>query len=86
MAILIVGADRLGNIPEKLHSEGAQEIIHWNGRKKSFQTKTIPKNVDTIILLCDFLNHRLMYNIKRQAKAVNIPIIFSKRSVTYKAG
>jgi hypothetical protein len=84
MAILIVGADRLGNIPEKLHSEGVQEIIHWSGRKKSFQTKTIPKNVNTIILFCDFLNHSLMYNIKRQAKAVRIPIIFSKRSMTYR--
>lgn len=86
MAILIVGADRLGNIPQKLYNEGAQEIIHWSGRKKSYQTKAIPKKVDTIILLCDFLNHRLMDNIKRQAKTINIPVIFSKRSINCKVG
>jgi hypothetical protein len=85
MTILIVGADRLGNIPEKLHEKGVEEIIHWSGRKTADLTKTIPKNVDGIILFCDFINHRLMYNIKRQAKAFNIPIIFSKRSTTYRS-
>lgn len=85
MAILIVGADRLGNIPLHLHKAGAEEIIHWNGRKAVYQTKNIPKHVDQIILFCDFINHRLMYNIKRQAKALSIPIIFSKRSMTYRA-
>jgi hypothetical protein len=85
MRVLIVGADRLGNIPEKLYKEGVQEIIHWDGRKKSFFNKDIPKNIDSVILFCDFLNHRMMYNIKRQAKAVNIPIVFKKRSLTHKA-
>jgi len=85
MTILIVGADRLGNIPEQLHKEGIEEIIHWSGRKKSDLIKTIPKKVDSIILFCDFINHRLMNNIKRQAKAFNIPIVFSKRSMTYRA-
>lgn len=85
MAILIVGADQLGKIPEQLRREGVQEIIHWSGRKTSEQTKTIPKSVTGIILFCDFLNHRLMYNIKRQAKAGQIPITFNKRSLAHRA-
>jgi hypothetical protein len=83
--ILIVGADRLGNIPVKLYEEGAKEIIHWSGRNKSLLTKEIPRKVDKIIIFCDFLNHRLMQHVRQQAKIVNIPIVYKKRSITHKA-
>jgi hypothetical protein len=86
MTVLVVGADRLGNIPEKLQEEGAKEIIHWSGRSKSYLNKTIPKKVDMVILFWDFLNHNLMSNIKHQAKAAGIPVVFSKRSLICKAG
>jgi hypothetical protein len=86
VTVLIVGADRLGRIPNKLHKDGFKKIIHWNGRNKSFQNKSIPKNVDMVILFWDFLNHNLMNNIKRQAKATGIPITFSRRSLTCDAG
>lgn len=86
MTVLLVGADRLGNIPVKLQKEGAEEIIHWSGRSKSYLNKTIPKKVDMVILFWDFLNHNLMSNIKQQAKAAGIPVVFSKRSLICKAG
>ncbi|NLU48981.1 MAG: DUF2325 domain-containing protein [Syntrophomonadaceae bacterium] len=86
MTVLVIGADRLGNIPRALLEKGAKRIIHWSGRNKSFHTRIIPKNVDVIILFCDFLNHALMYSVKRQAKATGIPIVFKKRSLTHKAG
>lgn len=81
MTVLVVGADRLGKIPSKLQEEGAREIIHWSGRQKSCLNRTIPKKVDKIVLFWDFLNHNLMNNIKQQAKAAGIPVIFSKRSL-----
>jgi hypothetical protein len=84
MAILIVGADRLGNIYEQLSGDETQEIIHWTGRSKSCVKKCIPKDVQKIIVFCDFVNHPLMKNIKKQAKKSEVPVIFSKRSLSHK--
>ena len=86
MTVLVVGADRLGNIPTRFREEGVDEIIHWSGRSKYFVNKTIPKKVDRVILFWDFLGHNLMMSIKQQAKAAGIPVIFSKRSLISKAG
>jgi len=85
MTVLVVGADRLGNIPSRLQEEGAEEIIHWTGRRKYFLNKTIPKKVDMVIIFWDFLNHNLMTKIKQQAKAAGIPVVFQKRSLVSKA-
>ena len=74
---LVVGADRLGTIPIRLAKEGVQ-IIHWRGRNNSFKTKTIPADVDMIILYWDYVNHPLMQNVKKQAKARGIPLIFNR--------
>lgn len=74
---LVVGADHLGTIPSKLAEEGVQ-IIHWRGRNNSFKTKTIPAAVDMIILYWDYVNHPLMQNVKKQAKARGIPLIFNR--------
>lgn len=84
MAVLIVGADRLGNIDEKLRQDGVQKIIHWTGRCKSCTKKCIPVDVDQIIVFCDFINHPLMGNIKKQAKKYGVPIIYSKRAISFK--
>ncbi|WP_214658955.1 DUF2325 domain-containing protein [Candidatus Formimonas warabiya] len=84
MVVLIVGADRLGNICEKLREEGAQDIIHWSGRCKSCTKKCIPAHVQKIIVFCDFINHPLMGNIKKQAKKYGIPVIYSKRAISFK--
>lgn len=85
MVVLVVGADRLGNIPAKLHQEGVKEIIHWDGRHKSYQNKIIPKKINQIIIFYNFINHNLMLNIKRQAKMCGIPVIYTKRVITQKA-
>lgn len=84
MVVLVAGGDRLGNICEQLQNEGADQIIHWTGRCKSCTNKCIPKDVQKIIIFCDFINHRLMGNLKKQAKKNGVPIIYSKRSLSYK--
>ena len=81
MTVLIVGADRLGKIPDELQKDGFTKIIHWTGRERSFRNRTIPKKVDRVLLFYDFTNHCLMHSIKRQAKNFGIPIIYTKRSV-----
>ncbi|MFZ5966026.1 MAG: DUF2325 domain-containing protein [Bacillota bacterium] len=80
MTALIVGGDRLGNIPETLQEKGIKEYIHWTGRKKAMRRKTIPNHVDMVIVLYDFVEHNLTEIIKEQSKNLNIPCIFSKRA------
>lgn len=80
MTVLLVGADNLGTIPEYLSDYGFEKIIHWCGRKTKNNNKLIPINTDMILVFSDFVNHNLMYNIKKAAKEKSIPILYSKRS------
>lgn len=82
MTALIIGADNLGGIPDFCQSKGFDEIIHWKGRKKGTRNKDIPQDIDLIICLYDFLEHRLTNKIKKNSKKNKIPCLFSKRSVT----
>lgn len=80
MTALIVGADKLGNIPQTLSENGINNYIHWEGRKKGFRNKKIPTNIDMIIVLYDYIEHNLTKLIKEHSKSMNIPCIFSKRA------
>lgn len=80
MKVLLVGADRIDNITKKLESEGVKDIIHWPGRSKSFWNKEVPKNVEKVIVFCNFINHGTMNSVKRQAKANGIPVVYSRLS------
>lgn len=82
MTILLLGADRLGNICDKLQLEGVDKIIHWSGRCASCKHKCLPKNVEKVIIFCDFINHPTMQNVKRQAKKNKIPVVYCKRSLS----
>lgn len=82
MKALIVGADRLGGIPDFLKEKGIDEIEHWSGRKKGMRNKTIPPTVDLIVCLYDFLEHRLTNKVKKASKKKRIPCLFARRSVT----
>ena len=79
MTVLLVGADRLGNIPRELEQHGCETIIHWDGRKA--QKKEIPRKVDMVLVFHDFINHRLMDDVKSQAKRRSLPILFSRRGI-----
>lgn len=80
MTALIVGGDRLGNIPQVLNERGIEEYIHWVGRKKGMRNKVIPTNIDMIIVLYDFIEHNLANIIKKESKNMEVPCIFSKRA------
>lgn len=79
MTVLLVGADRLGNMPKELEDHGASEIIHWSGRKE--RNKYIPQHVDMVLVVHDYVNHALMESVKGQAKRRRLPVIFAKRGV-----
>ncbi len=86
MSILIVGGDTLGSIPERLRSAGAEEIIHWRGRDMKDMRREIPRRIDMIVVMCDFVNHNLVRRIKASAERSSIPVIYSRRSATFLEG
>ena len=82
MNALLIGADRLGKIPDLLETRGVEEFTHWDGRKKGMRKLKISSDTDVVIIFTDFIEHRLTERIKSEAKAMNIPCIFSRRAVS----
>ncbi|QZY55385.1 DUF2325 domain-containing protein [Crassaminicella profunda] len=80
MTALIVGGDRLGSIPQVLNERGFEDYIHWTGRKKGMRNKTIPMNIDMIVVLYDFIEHNLANIIKKESKNMEVPCVFAKRA------
>ncbi|WP_066504656.1 DUF2325 domain-containing protein [Abyssisolibacter fermentans] len=80
MTALIVGGDKLGNIPQVLNNKGVDDFIHWTGRKKLMYNKEIPSNIDMVIVFYDFINHNTAGAIKKMTKNLEIPCIYSKRA------
>lgn len=80
MTALIVGGDRLGNIPQVLNKRGIDKYIHWAGRKKGMRNKAIPMNIDMIIVLYDFIEHNLAETVRKRSKNMDVPCIFCKRA------
>ena len=79
-SLLIIGADHLGVIRDKLSSVGFDEILHINGRKVKMVKRAIPENISCILVLTDYVNHNLSTVIKQRAKNQSIPIFYAKRS------
>lgn len=79
-SLLIVGADHLGDIPDKLTSAGFDHVFHMNGRKKKMVKMDIPEKVSCVLVLTDYVNHNLASVIKKRAKSQCIPVFYTKRS------
>jgi hypothetical protein len=79
-SLLIIGADHLGTIENKLAKLGFNHISHITGRKSQEVKKSIPENIDLILVLTDYVNHNLSKVIKQQARELSLPIFFAKRS------
>lgn len=83
MNALVVGADRLGNIPETLLSFGIRVSHHVTGRDSAHQRKVpgLPKGIQIVILFSDFLGHNVMKSFRRVAREEGVPLVVCKRSV-----
>ncbi|MDQ0340425.1 hypothetical protein J2S00_003240 [Caldalkalibacillus uzonensis] len=79
-SLLVVGGDHLGNITDQLKELGVCQICHVSGRKCQQVKREIPKNVDAVLVLTDYINHNLSKVIKQRAKEQRVPIYFAKRS------
>ena len=83
MNAVLVGADRLGNIPVTLARLGITIRRHITGRLPAHQrVPLLPRGIDLLILFTDFLNHNAMKNYRHQALSQGIPVIACRRSAS----
>ncbi|WP_353150950.1 DUF2325 domain-containing protein [Pollutimonas bauzanensis] len=80
---VVVGADRLGNIPDLLKGHNIAIRQHISGRDPSHQKKTLqlPSGTQLLILLTDFLGHNVMKTFRAAAQRSGIRVLACRRSV-----
>ncbi len=83
MNALIVGADRLGNIPDVLANFGIRIAAHVSGRDSSHQRRgaSLPAGIQIVILFTDFLGHNVMQRFRDAATRENVTVVCCRRSV-----
>jgi len=83
LSAVIVGADRLGNIPELLRGHNISITHHISGRDPAHQKKTLslPSGTQVVILLTDFLGHNVMKTFRNAAQKSGVRVVACRRSV-----
>jgi hypothetical protein len=83
MNALLVGADRLGNIPAVLAEFGIRIGGHVTGRQPGHQKRaTVPAGTQLVILFTDFLGHNVMRSFRDTARAQGLPVVCCRRSTS----
>lgn len=82
MDALLVGADRLGNIPDVLDSFGIRIAGHVSGRDTTHQRRTapLPSGIGMVILFTDFLGHNVMQRFRDAASREGVMFVCCRRS------
>ena len=80
MSILIVGGDNIELINCNLCKNGYCVAKHISGRKNKHKCMDIPKNIDLILVLTDYVNHGVSNRVKKESKRLGIKTIYSKRA------
>jgi hypothetical protein len=80
---VVVGADRLGNIPELLNGHNIRITHHVSGRHPSHQRRglLLPSETAVVILLTDFLGHNVMKAFRQAAQRSGAKVMACRRSV-----
>jgi hypothetical protein len=83
MNALVVGADRLGNIPEVLAEFGIRIAGHVSGRQPGHQRRAaLPAGIELVILFTDFLGHNVMRQFRDRARAQGLQVLCCRRSTS----
>jgi hypothetical protein len=84
MRATLVGADKLGKIPDLLAQFGIAVHRHVSGRAAGQQrtVSCLPKGTELLILFTDFLNHNTMHAFRRAANEQCIPVLACRRSTS----
>lgn len=80
--VLLVGADRLGNIEALLRQRGYGEQVHVTGRNARAQRRWSGKlkKARLMVLFTDFVGHNVMRAYRRLAKEHGVPVVACRRS------
>ena len=80
---VVVGADRLGNIPDVLRAHRIAITHHISGRDPAHQKRalSLPSGTEILILLTDFLGHNVMKTFRTAAQKNGIRVLACRRSV-----
>ncbi|MCK9261923.1 MAG: DUF2325 domain-containing protein [Azoarcus sp.] len=83
MNALIVGADRLGNIPDVLQQFGIRIAAHVSGRDSAHQRRSasLPAGIEMVILFTDFIGHNVMQRFREAASREGVSLVCCRRSV-----
>ena len=81
---IVIGADRLGRIPQVLENMSIRMARHISGRVASHQRRDaiLPSDIDLIILFTDFLNHNAMRSYRTRAEGQGIRVVACRRSAS----
>lgn len=82
MQALVVGADRLGNIPAVLAEFGIVIKKHVSGRESAHQKRpgSLPNGIGMVILFTDFIGHNTMRAFRDAARSEGVPVLCCRRS------
>ena len=81
MSTLIVGGDRVNTYKDFLQDRGFGPVHHWNGRKNSECHRIIPADTRLVVIMIDQVNHGLATKMRRVADELDLPVVFSRRSI-----
>lgn len=81
MSTLIVGGDRIQSYKDYLLAQGYGPVLHWDGRKNSACHRTIPSGTRLLVIMVDQVNHGLATKMRRVADELDLPVVFSRRSI-----
>lgn len=82
VSAVVVGADRLGNIPDVLRGHNIAIMQHISGRDPAHQKKTLqlPSGTQLLILLTDFLGHNVMKTFRAAAQRSGVRVLVCRCS------
>jgi hypothetical protein len=80
MNTLIVGGDYIDGLVEELAGLGLARVEHWHGRKVRDLNRTIPADMDLVVVLFDYVSHNLLRKVKSDAQRQGLKVIYSRRS------
>lgn len=80
MSILLIGGDRLDSITGKLMESGFENVEHISGRKNRDKKIKISEKTDLVLVLVDYVGHKLAEVAKEESKKSDVKIVFSRRS------
>ena len=82
MDALLVGADRLGNIPDILSGFGIRIAAHVSGRDTTHQRRSgkLPAGIEVVILFTDFIGHNFMQRFREAANRQGVMFVCCRRS------